>query len=126
MGFDQQCDLHLLEAQKLSELFSLLAAWSSFVVCIPSASEPQLFLAQIQRLFVRQAQHLHHTGDHRPQVCVCVCVCVFVGVSGLVLGEELLYLGHGFPRLSLSGEVHGEEAAIPASCSKLLFSLFIP
>lgn len=55
-----------------------------------------------------------------------MCVCVFVGVSGLVLGEELLYLGHGFPRLSLSGEVHGEEAAIPASCSKLLFSLFIP
>ena len=77
---------------------------------------------------MRQAQHLQHTGDHRPQVCVCVCVCVcvFVGVSGLVLGEELLYLGHGFPRLSLSGEVHGEEAAIPASCSKLLFSLFIP
>ena len=47
-------------------------------------------------------------------VCVCVCpkdargfsLCSVLGASlGRLLGEELFFIGHGFPRLRVSGRV---------------------
>ena len=58
-------------------------------------------------------------GD-RDAVCGVGCIrstCIRDQTGLMLLGEELLLLGHGFPAFQLSGEVHGVQVSVPESGS---------